>query len=226
MFGNSTTRSLRSAVDNAVLNRGAMFLRNKDCKPAGARVMPRCGNRFSSWLYNAAESAASLRRNQRGVAAIEFAMFGLFLSVGMLNVADIGIYLYERMEVENATEMGAQAAWKTCPLSQLPATVNCSGLNAAVTTAVQSTSLGTQVSLQSGSPSEGYYCVNSSNALEYMSSVSSRPADCTAAGEPSLQPGDYIVIQTTFSYAPLFPSITVASKFTTPITRTAMMRLG
>jgi Flp pilus assembly protein TadG len=188
--------------------------------------MPRCGDRFSSWLYKAGESAARLGRSQRGVAAIEFAMIGLFLSVGMLNAADIGIYFYERMEVENATEMGAQAAWKTCPMSQLPATVNCSGLNTAVTQAVQSTSLGTQITLQSGSPSEGYYCVNSSNALQYVSSVSSRPADCTAAGEPSLQPGDYIVVQTTFTYAPLFPSITVASRFTTPITRTSMMRLG
>ena len=187
--------------------------------------MPRCGDRFSSWWYKAAESAASLRCNHRGVAAIEFALFGLFLSVGMLNAADIGIYLYERMEVENATEMGAQAAWKTCPMSQLPATVNCAGLTAAVTAAVHSTSLGTLVSLQSGSPSEGYYCVNSSNALQYMSNVSSKPADCTAAGESSLQPGDYIVVQTTFTYAPLF-SITVASKFTTPITRTSMMRLG
>jgi hypothetical protein len=89
-----------------------------------------------------------------------------------------------------------------------------------------STSLGARVSLVSGSPSEGYYCVNSSNALQYVSNVTSKPADCTAAGMPSLQPGDYIQVQTTFPYTPLFPGLSVSSTFPTPINRTAIMRLG
>jgi hypothetical protein len=92
--------------------------------------------------------------------------------------------------------------------------------------ALASTSLGTSVSLISGSPSEGYYCVNSSNALQYVSDVSSKPADCTAAGMPSLQPGDYIQVQTTFPYAPLFPGISVTGTFATPINSTAILRLG
>jgi hypothetical protein len=80
--------------------------------------------------------------------------------------------------------------------------------------------------LISGSPSEGYYCVNSSNALQYVSDVSSKPADCTAAGMPSLQPGDYIQVQTTFPYAPLFPGLSVTGTFSTPINKKAIMRLG
>jgi Flp pilus assembly protein TadG len=164
--------------------------------------------------------------DRRGVAAIEFGLFVIFLSLGLANVADVSMYIYQRMQVENATEIAAQAAWKTCDLSQLPATTSCPGLATAVQTAVQSTSLGTSVSLISGSPSEGYYCVNSSNALQYVSDVSSKPADCTAAGMPSLQPGDYIQVQTTFSYAPLFPGFSVASTFATPINRTAILRLG
>ncbi len=167
----------------------------------------------------------ALGRNQRGVAAIEFAFFAGFLSLAVLNVADVSIYLYQRMEAENATEMGGQAAWKTCDTSHLPATTNCSGLATAVQNAVQSTSLGTRVTLQSGSPSEGYYCVNGSNALQYVSDVSSKPADCSAAGMASLQPGDYINIQTTFAYAPLFPGMTVASAFATPIIKTSLIRL-
>jgi hypothetical protein len=99
-------------------------------------------------------------------------------------------------------------------------------LAAAVTNSVQSTSLGTSITLQPGSPSEGYYCVNASNALEYMSDVDNKPTDCSAAGMPGLQPGDYISVQTTFAYAPLFPGITVAGKFPTPIAKTALMRLG
>ena len=142
-------------------------------------------------------------------------------------MTDVSIYLYQRMELENAAQMGVQAAWKTCDPNnkQLPATTNCPGLTTAITNAVQSTSLGTKASLQSGSPAEGYYCMNSSDALQYISAVSSKPADCTAAGMPSLQPADYIQITTTFAYAPLFPGITVAGTFATPITKTAMMRL-
>ena len=170
---------------------------------------------------------AVIRSDRRGVAAIEFSLFVGMLAFGLLNTADVSIYIYQRMELENAAQMGAQAAWQTCDPNnnQLPATTNCPGLTTAITNAIQSTSLGTNVALQSGSPAEGYYCVNSSNALQYVSAVSSKPADCTAAGMPSLQPADYIQITTTFPYAPLFPGITVASGFTTPITQTALMRL-
>jgi Flp pilus assembly protein TadG len=164
--------------------------------------------------------------DQRGVAAIEFGLFAIFLSLGLANVADVSIYIYQRMQAQNATQVAAQAAWKTCDPSKLPATTNCPGLTTAMNNAVASTSLGTSVSLISGSPSEGYYCVNSSNALQYVSDVSSKPADCTAAGMPSLQPGDYIQVQTTFPYAPLFPHLSVTSAFATPINSTAILRLG
>ncbi len=168
----------------------------------------------------------ALGRDRQGTAAIEFAIFAGFLSIATLNVADISIYIYQRMQVENATEMGAQAAWKTCDTSHLPATTNCPGLSTAVTNSVQSTSLGSRVKLQSGSPSEGYYCVNSSNQLQFVSDVSSKPANCSAAGNAALTPGDYIKVQTTFTYAPLFPNLTVGGLFATPITRTTYMRLG
>jgi len=172
------------------------------------------------------EDLKALGQDRRGTSAIEFAFFASFLSVATLNVADISIYLFQRMQVENATQMGAQAAWKTCDMTHLPATTNCPGLAAAVTSSVQSTSLGTRVTIQTGSPAEGYYCVNGSNSLQYMSSVSTKPADCSAAGNATFQPGDYIQIQTTFSYAPLFRGITVGGLFATPITRTTLMRLG
>jgi Flp pilus assembly protein TadG len=164
--------------------------------------------------------------DQRGVAAIEFALFAMFLSMAIINVADVSIYIYQRMQAENATEVGAQAAWKACDLNHLPASTKCPGLATAVQTAVHSTSLGSSVSLQTGSPSEGYYCVNAANALQYISDTSTKPANCTAAGTPSLQPADYIKVQTTFPYAPLFPGMTVTGFFPTPITKTALMRLG
>jgi Flp pilus assembly protein TadG len=164
--------------------------------------------------------------DQRGVAAIEFGLFSILLFFAFANVVDVSTYIYQRMQTENATQVAAQAAWKACDPSQLPATTNCPGLATAIQNALASTSLGTSVSLISGSPSEGYYCVNSSNALQYVSDVSSKPADCTAAGMPALQPGDYIQVQTTFTYAPFFRGLSVASTFPTPINRTAIMRLG
>jgi len=171
----------------------------------------------------------SFRRDSRGTAAIEFAIAAMFLVVGLLNAVDLGFYQYRRMEVENAAQVGAQAAWKTCydQSTMLPATQNCSGLNTAITTAIRSTSLGTAVSLASGYPTEGYYCVNSSNALQSVGSLSSKPTNCSEAGNPDASPGDYIQVGVTFSYAPLFPGVTVMSVWgITSISMTSWMRLG
>src|SRR6478736_3179464 len=108
-------------------------------------------------------SASALQTDERGASALEFAIFAGMLAFGLLNTADISIYIYKRMQVENATEMAVQAAWKTCDpsLGRLPATTSCPGLTTAITQAAQSTTLGNQVSVQTGSPSEAYYCLNS-----------------------------------------------------------------
>ena len=172
--------------------------------------------------------AAELASDQGGAAAVEFALFGSLLVVGLLNMVDVSIYLYRSMELDNATQMGAQTVWKTCDPSKgyLPATTSCPGLNSAITTAIHSTSLGTQVSLQSGSPAENYYCLDSSGSLQSVGAVTSPPpSNCSSVGMANLQPTDYIRITTQFSYAPLFPGITVARLFPTTITKTAMMRL-
>ena len=168
----------------------------------------------------------NLRRDNRGAAAMEFALIGSFVAIAALNMAELAIYSRDRLQVENATAMGAQAAFKTCDLNHLPATTNCPNLSSAVQTAVQSTQLGGRVSLQGGSPSEGYYCVNAAGSLVYVSDVSNRPADCSGVGMAANTPGDYILVQTSFTYAPLFPGITVAAIFGSTITRTAWMRLG
>ena len=163
-----------------------------------------------------ARSIKAMSVDRRGVAAIEFGIFVPLLFLALANVVDVTIYLYQRMQVQNATEVAAQAAWKTCDLTVLPLTTDCSTLAASVTAvqnALASTSLGTAVSLVSGSPSVGYYCVNSSNALQYVSAISSKPADCTAAGTPSLQPGYYIQVQTTYTYTPIFPGMSISGTF-------------
>jgi len=163
--------------------------------------------------------------DQQGAAAVEAGIFFVLLSLVFANVTDVSIYVYQRMQVENATHVAAQAAYRTCA-AQLPATQNCGGLIDAMQSALKSTSLGANVTLVSGSPTEGYYCINSTGALQYVSDVSTKPADCTAAGMPALKPADYIQVQTTFTYKPLFQSLSVTNSFPAQITQTALLRLG
>jgi Flp pilus assembly protein TadG len=161
----------------------------------------------------------------RGVAGIEFGITGLLLVVGLLNAVDVGYYAYKRMEVENAAEVGGQAAWKTCnnlTTTMLPATVNCPTLNATITTAIQSTTLGTAVSLASGYPAENYYCVNASNALILQGPVSSPPTTCSTG----IAPGDYIQVQVTYPYQALFAFSVMSALKVTSITKTSWMRMG
>lgn len=166
--------------------------------------------------------------NARAAAAVEFALPAMLLVVGLLNAVDVGYYAFIRMEVENAAQVGAQAAWKTCydPSSMLPATQNCTGLNTAITTAIQSTSLGSSVLLASGYPTEGYYCVDSSNTLQSVGSLSSKPANCSGVGNASTSPGDYIQVGVTYAYAPLFVVSVMSASGITSITKTSWMRLG
>jgi Flp pilus assembly protein TadG len=171
---------------------------------------------------------SALRRtagDERGVAAIEFAMIAGTIAVAMLNALDIAKYYYQRMELESATQMGAQSAWSTCDVAKLPASTNCPNLVSAVTTAIQSSSLGTAVTLKSGSPAEGYYCLNSSNALVYVSTVAVKPANCSSVGVATGMPADYIKIETSFSYTPMFGGASVASLLPATITATSLMRL-
>ena len=168
-------------------------------------------------------------RDTRGTAAIELAGAAMLMIVGVLNAVDLGLYEYKRMEVENAAQVGAQAAWKTCydTSTMLPATENCAGLNNAITTAIQSASLGTAISLASGYPAEGYYCVNTSGALQSVGSLSDKPANCSSVGNSSASPGDYLQVGVTYAYAPLFPGITVMSMWgVSSINMTSWMRLG
>lgn len=176
-------------------------------------------------LKMVSKKLVQFRADKKATSAVEFSFFVGMLSLALVNVVDVSNYVYQRMEANNATEMAAQAALKACNINSLPATKNCSGLMSAVTAAVQSTSLGKKVALQSGYPAEGYYCVNSGGALQYVGGIGAEPADCTAAGMPNLQPHDYLEIKTTFAYQPILSGLSVTGLLTTPITSTSWMRL-
>lgn len=164
--------------------------------------------------------------DDRGNALIELAFVAPILVVLLLNLFDFSSLIWARMETDYSAQVGAQAALKTCAGRSLPtmSNGNCPNLTTAITTAIQSTSLGTAVSLASGYPTETYYCT-SGTTLTSVGTYSSPPSplDCSSAGNSGVTPGDYIQIQVTYSYTPAFPGLSLASNQT--LTGTALERL-
>lgn len=156
-------------------------------------------------------------------------MIATVLVVSALNVIDLAVYAFRRIQVEMAAEAGAQAVHRLCGPAQLPVSTNCPNYTAAnITSAVQSTSLGGAVTLQAGSPAEAYYCVDSSSRLQFRANVGgTNSLDCSTYGS-SEAPGDYVRVAVTYTYTPLFSSapVTVAGLLAGPVTRTAWYRAG
>jgi Flp pilus assembly protein TadG len=169
----------------------------------------------------------AIKRDRRGIAALEFAIMAPVLIIIVLNLCDVAAYVYKAMEVANSAAMGAVAAWQACPPGKQPATYssNCPGLIAAVQTAIHATSLGAAVSLVTNPPSEGYYCVDiPTNALQLRGNVSSSPPNCGNG----ISAGDYIIVQVSYTYTPTFFSspYSVANLLTSPIVSSSMFRLN
>jgi Flp pilus assembly protein TadG len=180
-------------------------------------------------------AGARYRRDRRGSAAAEIAIWATALVVPVFGVADIGFYTYRKMQVEIAAQAAAAKAWQLCSTSTtLPAVKNCTGLLAGMNTALQGTNLGTGVTVSTGWPLEGYYCVNASNVLTPVSTVvtigatpSAPPADCTATRAGSTAPpGDYLQVRVTYTFTPPYSGLSVTSLLPSPITKTAWMRLN
>ena len=172
--------------------------------------------------------AAQLRRfraAEGGSAAVEMALIGVMFVGALINAVEIGRYGVSQMQVNNAAQAGVAAAYSACDAEHLPATSNCTGLDAAVETAVTSTSLGAKIT-PGEKYTEGWYCINSAKQLQFVASASSaKPTDCTAALSPGLTPGLYLAVQAKYDYRPIFSGLTLAGTFATPITRTAWARM-
>jgi Flp pilus assembly protein TadG len=163
-----------------------------------------------------------MAKSADGNVIIEFAFIAPIFIVLIVNILDFSSLIWDQMEVDYSAQMGAQAAHKTCSTGTLPAASNCTNLNIKVTSAIQSTSLGTGVTLATGSPSEIYYCVSGTTLQSVATYPSSPPADCSAYGSASA-PGDYIKVDVTYSYSPTLNGLSLASAQT--LTGTATERL-
>jgi Flp pilus assembly protein TadG len=167
----------------------------------------------------------SFLRDIRGAAALETVLWLPIVALPALNVVDLGFYAYQRMQLDNAAQAGVQNAWKTCYAytSQPKGTACGAAMTTAITSGIQSTSLGANVTVVAGSPTEGAYCPDSSNVLQ---PVGSYKMSCAAAGYPAGTAGDYLQLSVRYTYTPLFAAASLASALPTPIMRTAWMRLG
>ena len=149
--------------------------------------------------------------DHRGVAGIEFALVAGVLCILLLNGIEVARYAYTVMQVQNAAQIGAQAAWKACdPTKELPATTQCASLTDAIALAITSTTLGDGVKLQDNSPMEAYYCLNNANALIPDAGIplANKPTNCnTIAGAQAGQPGDYIRSMSPTTTSPCFSTL-------------------
>ncbi len=193
-------------------------------------------------------------RDASGAAALEVALWLGVLVVPVLSAVDLGYYAYQSMEVHEAAQAAAQAAENTCgPLGYIPAVENCTTptLNNTLTTtlsnAVKTTSLGSNVTLNTASTAtwEGYYCSNTtpssaSNGLTVVTSSGKNdtwglsattfptpPTDCSGIVTGNTNPpGDYLVVAVSYSFKPIFGSVSVANLLNKTITATSWIRLG
>jgi Flp pilus assembly protein TadG len=169
-----------------------------------------------------------------GAAAAELALWLTLLILPVMSVIDIGFYVFQRMQVELAAQAAVQAIRRECYDSGVPVTQRCANVTSAATTAAQSTLLANGVTLSSGYPAEGYYCVNGSNTLVLVGSSGTvgspptkpNPYDCSGVvGGSTSSPSVYARVGVTYVYTPPFAGISVASLLQSPIVRTAWLRV-
>jgi Flp pilus assembly protein TadG len=179
-------------------------------------------------LFHTLRNGLRCLRDESGAAAVEFALVAGTLVSLMLNGIEIGRYYFIQMEVQNATQMAVQAVWKICDTAaENPVTLRCSGRTSAITRGLGSTSLGANVTLATGYPTEAYYCTSSTTGqLQNVGAVSNaKPTDCSAAGTSTDRPGNYLIVRGEFTYTPLFRAITIGSSLPTTIQATSTMRM-
>ena len=194
---------------------------------------------------------------RRGTAAAEMALWLVIMIWPFMNAVDFGYYVFQAMEVRQAAQAAVDTAATMCGQSgKTPAASQCQTLSptllSEMTTAAQSTLLGTRVSFTAGTtagngdsaPFEGYYCNDSSGNLAIANSATntptapwlissgtpvSEPSNCafTATNDADV-PGDYVIATTKYQYTPLFKGLTLLSLFrsASTIEKTAWMRIA
>lgn len=138
------------------------------------------------------------RRNQRGVAMIEFAVVMPMLVLLMLPLVDLGIGFYTKTQVMTAAQAGAQYAFVN----------GWSGTNSTAQTAILSAvTSATSLASISATPAPTLACgCSDGTTITYSSPGSFSQSDCAtlAACANGQDPGAYVTISAQANYTPLF----------------------
>jgi Flp pilus assembly protein TadG len=146
--------------------------------------------------------AASLRYQTDGAAAIEFAIIGPMLIAIMVPLIDLGLGFYQKMQVEDAAQAGAQYAM-------------AHGWNsAAIQNAV---SVATALSTITASPAPAQSCGCPSG-----SSVTT--VDCGAKCDSGRLAGTYVTVSAQAVYTTLIPYPGIGNSVTLAAQSTARIR--
>ena len=171
-------------------------------------------------------AARRFLQREDGAAGAEIAIWVAVLAPIIFSIVDLANFTFKKMQVNEAAQAAAQRAWLHCnTAAKLPLNA-CTGVSAAMTTAAQATGLGTAVTVSS--TTDAYYCANSSGVLVQvgnagnLSTAPTKPTTCT--GSPAA-PGEYILVTTTYTFAPAFGGISFSALLPTTVTRTAWVRL-
>jgi hypothetical protein len=170
---------------------------------------------------------------------VEFVLCLPVIAFPLVGMVDLGMFAVQRMQVDAASQDGVAAAWHVCDDATKPAIqANCTGgggdLAAAITAAVQSTSLGTNATL-AATPEVGYYCATEAGALVAVSgtwAISStnppaKPANCSGAVTGSTTaPAQYIQVTVNYTYTPVFGALLASGILPETISRTSWRRLA
>jgi Flp pilus assembly protein TadG len=162
--------------------------------------------------------------DESGAAAAEVAMFLLLVTPILLNLADIGGWVFVRMQVENAAESAAQAAWANCTTKPASGavTAHCPNLTPAVTGAIQGTQLGNSITWANSATIDadsGYYCPEATTKTLVAATSTTTCADTGASA------GYYVKVTANYNFSPMFTGASIAALFPATITRSAWSRI-
>ncbi|MGA0604114.1 TadE/TadG family type IV pilus assembly protein [Caulobacter sp. KR2-114] len=175
----------------------------------------------------------TLRRflaDRGGAAAAELALILGLLTIPLMSVVDLGVYAFERMQVQNAAQMAAQSLWSTCSTTAYwPVTKFCSTGQSNATLGAQQSSLGTDVTVSS--IVDGYYCMDTTGTPQAIGSTGTystpltltKPTSCGSGTWSSTAPAEYVTVTVAYTYKPAFGSVSVGSILNSAMSESSMV---
>jgi hypothetical protein len=161
-------------------------------------------------------SLSQWAREERGAAAVEFVAWMVIVLWPLLNVCDLGLYVFQKMQVDNAGQAAVTQLFNNCGQTTVsPILANCSSTKVAngLSSGVSSTSLGANVTAPYKTE-----CVGGALRSGGDPGVTACPSGMTT--------GDFIGVTVSYTYHPLFPNLTVTSIMPSAMGRTVWMRMS